>query len=379
MTMAIDPLKVLLVSEVFYPHTGGVSEHILYLYQNLRALGHDVKVLAPSFGRNEPYTSVNFLRLGRAFKFPKNQSFSAVTVGLTIPWKMKDILDHERFDIIHIHGPIAPVLPYYALKYSNAKNFVTCHAAYEDSMGYLLWEPVLEQYFRKIHGLIAVSEVARDSFSRYCPGDYRIIPNGVDTDRFQPDLEPMPQLKGYSPTVLFVGRFEPRKGLKYLLQAFPDVVKEFPTARLVVVGQGFLERLYRRSIKEHIAQNVIFAGYVDPQDLSRYYASCDVFCSPATGAESFGIVLLEAMATEKPIIASDIPGYRKVMENGKQGWFFNVCDPKDLASKLISLLHEPDLRLRMGKHGRKTAFNYDWRIIANKVADYYREVLSRGD
>lgn len=379
MTMVLRSLKVLLVSEVFYPHTGGVSEHMLYLWKNLRALGHDAKILAPSFGRNEPYTGEHFLRLGRAFKFPKNQSFYVVTIGLTIPWKIKHLLDRECFDIIHIHGPVAPVLPYFALKYSIAKNFVTCHAAHEYSMGYLLWEPVLEQYFRKIDGLIAVSEVARDSLSRYFPGDYRIIPNGIDTERFHPGIEPIPELRAYSPVVLFVGRFEPRKGLKYLLQAFPEVVKEFPTAKLIVVGEGFLEHFYRRYVSDRIGQNVIFTGYVDPEDLPRYYAACDIFCSPATGAESFGIVLLEAMASEKSILASDIPGYRKVMENGQQGWFFHPCDQKDLASKLLSLLREPDLRSRMGKHGRQTALSYDWRIIANRVSDYYHEILIRDD
>jgi phosphatidylinositol alpha-mannosyltransferase len=379
MTMADNPLKVLFVSEVFYPHPGGISEHILYLWKNLRILGHDVKVLAPSFGRNEPYTSGDFLRIGRAFKFPKNQSFYAITVGLTIPWKVKDLMNRGGFDVIHIHGPVAPMLPYFALKYSIAKNFVTCHAAYEGSLGYLLWEPVLEQYFRNIDGLIAVSEVARDSVSRYFPGDYRIIPNGIDTDRFRPDLEPIPEMKEHSPNVLFVGRFEPRKGLKYLLQAFVDVIKEFPAAKLIVVGNGFLEHYYRRYVAEHIEKNVIFAGYVSPEDLPHYYASCDVFCSPAIGAESFGIVLLEAMATGKPVLAADIPGYRKVMTNGEQGLFFNACDARDCAVKLITLLKDENVRSRMGKNGRHTALKYDWRLVTKQVVAYYHEVLDERD
>jgi len=369
-------LKVLIVSDMFYPHTGGVSEHMLYLCKNLRSLGHDARVLAPSFGDNGPYMHEHFLRIGKAISIPKNGSFSVITFGLLIPWQMRALLEREKFDIIHVHGPIAPVLPYFAIKYSNARNFATFHSAHEDSLGYLLWEPVLEQYFRKLDGLIAVSEVARDSVSKYFPGEYHIIPNGIDTDRFKPDNEPVADLQQYSPIILFVGRFEPRKGLKFLLKAFPEVVKEYPSAKLVIVGEGFLEGYYRRYIQRHIEESVIFIGFVPPEDLPRYYASCDVFCSPATGAESFGIVLLEAMASQKPIVASDIPGYRKVMEHDKQGLLFRPCDAGDLADKLIDMLQDSGRRKSMGMQGRKTALSYNWRNITERIVSLYYNALN---
>ncbi len=370
-------MKVLIVSDIFYPHTGGVPEHMLYLWKNLKEFGHEAKILAPSFGKNYPYVDEDFIRIGRAIKIPKNQSFSVLTFGITIPWKLRRFLAQENFDIVHLHGPVAPVLPYFALKYSHAKNFITFHSAHEESLGYVLWEPVLEQYFRKIDGLIAVSEVARDSVSKYFPGDYRIIPNGIDTNRFHPAVEPIPELEEYSPKVLFVGRFEPRKGLKFLLQAFPMVIKKFPQAKLIVVGKGFLERYYRRYVEEHIKGSVIFVGHVTPQDLPRYYKSCDIYCSPATGAESFGIVLLEAMATAKPIVASDIPGYRKVMEDGKECLFFKVRDPKSLAEKLITLLEDKKRMIEMGHNGRNKSLRYDWGIVTKQVLEFYSEVLNK--
>ncbi len=370
-------MKILFVSDVFYPHTGGVPEHIYYLWKTLKKMGHDARVLAPSYGDNAPYTDKDFIRLGRAINIPKNKSFSVLTFGILLPWKLRRILEREKFDVIHLHGPVAPTLPYLALKYSTAKNFITFHSAHSESLGYVLWEPVLEQYFRKLDGRIAVSKVARDSVSKYFPGDYQIIPNGIDTARFRPDVEPIKELEKYYPKILFVGRFEPRKGLKYLLQAFPLITKEFPSAKLVVVGSGFLERFYRRYIEEHIKENVIFVGKVNPEDIPRYYASCDIYCTPATGAESFGIVLLEAMATAKPIVASDIPGYRTVLEDGKEGLFFKVCDIKSLAEKIIYLLKNKDLMQKMGMAGRAKSLKYDWNIITKMVLDFYCEVLNQ--
>ena len=286
----------------------------------------------------------------------------------------------ENFDLVHIHGTIAPLLPYLALKYSHAKNVITFHSAHEGSLGYVLWEPVLEQYFRKIDGMIAVSDVARDSVSKYFPGDYRIIPNGIDTQRFNPDVQPMQHLAQYSPKILFVGRFEPRKGVRYLLQAFPAVIKRYPSAKLIVVGRGFLERYYRRYVEEHIKEHVIFCGHVSPDDLPRYYASCDIYCSPATGAESFGIVLLEAMATGKPIVASDIPGYKKVMVDGHEGLFFGTRSPQSLAEKINMLLGDRERMRAMGQRGREKALTYDWPKVTKHVVQFYEELLqSRRD
>jgi phosphatidylinositol alpha-mannosyltransferase len=370
-------MKILFVSDIFYPHTGGIPEHILYLYRTLRQMGHDAKILAPSYGNNSPWVDDTIIRLGRAIKIPKNRSFAVLTFGLSIPWKLRRFLEKENFDVIHLHGSVAPTLPYLALKYSKAKNFITFHSAHEKSYGYVLWEPVLEQYFRKLDGLIAVSTVARDSVSKYFPGEYRIIPNGIDTERFYPQVKPIEALAGYSPKILFVGRFEPRKGLKYLLQAFPMILRDVPTAKLVVVGQGFLERYYRHYVEEHIKGSVLFVGHVTPEDLPRYYVSCDIYCSPATGAESFGIVLLEAMAAQTPIVCSDIPGYRTLMEDGKEGLFFKACDPRALAVRIVSLLKDQKLRTEMGVNGRKKAMRYDWKKVTKQVLDVYCEVLNK--
>ncbi len=369
-------MKILLVSDIFYPHMGGVSEHIFHLWENLRGLGHDAKILAPSYGRNQPFVNEHIIRMGRAVKFPKNRSLSAITFGFTLPWSIQKLLRREQFDIVHIQGELGQTLAYFAIKYSTARNFITFHSCHEGSLGYTLAEPLMEQYFRKIDGLIAVSTVARDSASQHFPGTYRIIPNGVDIREFDGNVKPLASLAKYDPKILFVGRFEPRKGLKYLLQALPRIISVFPDAILVVVGTGIMERYYRRFIEEHVKDHVIFAVNAPREAIPGYYASCDVFCSPAIGAESFGIILLEAMAAGKPIVAADIPGYRTVLEQGREGVFCQPCDPDDLADKMIALLRDQDLREQMGRAGRAKARLHDWPIITRQVLDFYTEVLN---
>lgn len=366
-------MKILLVSDTFYPHVGGVSEHMFNLWKCLKSMGNEVRILAPSFGRNEPYDDPDFIRIGRAFKFPINKSISVIAVGFSISRQVKEYLDQQNFDIVHIHGPLSPVLQYFALKFSRTTNVITYHCAQESSLGYLLAEPILEQYDRKLHGRIAVSSVARDSVARYFQADYKIIPNGIDTSRFNPANRPLPELNGNGPRILFLGRFEPRKGLKYLLQAHSCVVKKFPEAKLIIAGQGILGKYYRMYIIDHIKSNTIVLDNVANDILPRLYASCDIFCSPATGAESFGIVLLEAMASGRPIVATDIPGYRQVMSDGQEGLMCRPCDHESLADALVNMIADPQRRREMGCKGREKSSAFDWRIITGKIYDYYQD------
>jgi len=181
------------------------------------------------------------------------------------------------------------------------------------------------------------------------------------------------------PTVLFVGRLEKRKGLKFLLRAWPMVLERQPDARLVVVGRGRPLEGYRRfAARQGWGSNdVVFAGYVSSDDLPRYYQSCDVFCAPNTGQESFGIVLLEAMAAGAPIVASDIPGYRDVLSNGLQGLLVEPRNPGAIADAVCRLLGNPELRASMRRSGQVKAQAYDWPQVAAQVLDYYYEVLER--
>jgi phosphatidylinositol alpha-mannosyltransferase len=370
-------VKILLVSDIFYPHVGGISEHMLNLWKYLKLKGNDIKILAPSFGKNKPYDDPDFVRIGHAFRFPINKSISVVAVGMSLARQVKEFLERHDFDIIHVHGPLSPVLQYYAIKFSRTTNIITYHCAQKSSLGYLLAEPILEQYDRKLHGRIAVSSVARDSVARYFQGEYTIIPNGIDTQRFTPGNKPLSELNGKGPRILFLGRFEPRKGLKYLLQAHSLVMKEYPEARLIIAGQGIMGRYYRIFMNNRIKNNVLIMDNVANEILPRLYASCDIFCSPATGAESFGVVLLEAMASGKPIVATDIPGYRQVMSHGQEGFLCRPRDHESLAHTLIDLLGDRKKQRDMGMRGRGKAVGFDWEIVSGQILHYYHDIRKK--
>jgi phosphatidylinositol alpha-mannosyltransferase len=189
------------------------------------------------------------------------------------------------------------------------------------------------------------------------------------------DAEPFPWAYDGTPRILFVGRFnEPRKGFKYLLRAMPLIHQQFPDARLLVVG-GAKPEQFEGLMDRYGVRNVDFVGLASPEELPRYYASCDLFCAPSTSGESFGIVLLEAMASGRPVVAGDIPGYRSVMTNGKEGLLVAPKNPQSLALGIVRLLSDTALRERLSAAGRATANRYDWPEIAHRVLAVYERAI----
>jgi len=298
---------------------------------------------------------------------------------------VKKILKQERFDVIHLHEPMTPALPLAVLRHvplSPQSVVVGTFHAYRESThpGYDYAKHIFKRFFDRLDGRIAVSEAVRDYLAPYFPGDYRIIPNGIDLECFSdPDLCPIERFDDGKLNILFVGRLEKRKGFKYLLRSFAQVKQAVPEVRLLVVGAYDKEDkapfvLYAR---QHRLRDVRFVGQVLEDDLPHYYRTCDVFCAPSTGFESFGIILLEAMAAGKPIVASNIAGYRGVLEDGEEGLLVQPEDERRLADALIRLLKDPALRGRMGRQGQAKAKDYSWHKVAQQVLDYYRELSER--
>lgn len=370
-----------MVSDTYYPYVGGIPDHIYNLSTEMRRRGHEVRILTSRFGGMtvECLTTVpdedQVQRFGRGLLVRSNKSFARLPIAWRPVARVRNYFKSERFDVVHIHGTLAPTLPLVALKASTSVNVMTLHSNYQRSLGYVLFWPVFRPYFNAIHGLVAVSEDARSSTARYFPGPYRIIPNGVDVEAFRPDAEPIPELRNGRPKILFLGRFEPRKGLKYLLMAFPEIVRQVPDVQLVVVGAGLFGYSYRGYLEKEVEEHVHWAGLVANEDRPRYYASCDVFCSPAVGNESFGIVLLEAMATGKPVVASDIDGYRRVLEHGREGLLVPARDTAGIAEALVRILRNPEQKKAMGAAGRDKAIRYSWPSVASQVEALYEELL----
>ncbi|HUH16930.1 MAG TPA: glycosyltransferase family 4 protein, partial [Methylomirabilota bacterium] len=218
-----------------------------------------------------------------------------------------------------------------------------------------------------------VSGAARHFINRYFPGEYRIIPNGVDLDRFT-QAQPYEELRDGTLNILFVGRFEERKGLIHLLKAYHRLRKRKVDARLLVVGAGPKLREYKRYVGLRGIRDVEFVGRASDEEKVRYFASADIYCAPNTGQESFGIVLLEAMAAGVPIVASDIHGFKRVVERNVQGILVEPRNPRALAAGLYTLARDPELRHQMGDAGRARAPEFSWERVTERIVDYYYDV-----
>ncbi len=368
-------MKILMVTETYYPLIGGIPDHIAHLTDELRKRGHSVKILTARFGRDRKGDDEDIVRIGRGIPIRANKSFARLTLGWRPSNQVKKFFMDYQPDIIHVHGSLAPMLPILALRHSKAKNVATFHAGHRKSTGYMIFRPLLMPYFRKLDGLIAVSKTAERAMSKYFRGHYKIIPNGVDTDGFNPKGELIEQFVNNRKRILYMNRLEPKKGLPHLLKALCHIKKAIPDVLLVVAGSGPFGKYYRNMVDDSISDNVVFVGKIPGRPVSlraSYYRTCDIFCAPSIGHESFGIVLLEAMACAKPVVASHIDGFKHVLEHGKEGLFFPPKDDKELAEAIVKILKDQKLAERMGKAGRNKALKYSWAKVAEEVEHFYK-------
>ena len=372
-------MKIALVSPYDYAYPGGVNNHIACLEERFTRMGHEVKIIAPS--SNPKKGSENAIFIGKPVPIRASGSVVRCPVSpkLLFSDRIKKMLEQEKFDIVHIHEPMMPALAISVLHHSSKELVVgTFHATRSNSWGYTMWKPLLKKWMAKLEGKIAVSKAALGFIDRYFPGDYRIIPNGIDLQRFSDKVAPIEKYRDGKLNILFVGRLEKRKGFKYLLGAYGRVKKEFPQCRLIVVSPpGRLCDKHEKIAVRRGLSDVVFAGYVSDEDLPCYYNTADMFCAPATGWESFGMVLLEAMATGKPIVASDIPGYAGLISRGVEGLLVKPRDEKTLAGAILTLLKDKPMREKMGQCGKKKAQDYSWDVVAQKVMDYYQYLLQK--
>jgi phosphatidylinositol alpha-mannosyltransferase len=372
-------LRVCLVSAAYRPYPSGVSEHVHHLALELQRLGHTVHVLTTRFShKDEADPGIPVTRLGRALLIPVNRSYATLPFGFGMPFQVPRFVGRNRFDLIHCHGVFPPEIAYWALVGTRAPAVVTFH-----TLGELPSEPLLRIFRtlfaglnRRISARIGVSQAGAEFAHRLFPGDYHVIPNGVDLDRFRPDAAVPALMRGNRPTVLYVGRFDKRKGLPVLLQAMPRVIAAVPSVRLIAVGGGLLEDECRRLARDScIGDRILFPGRATADELPGYYAGCTVFCSPATGGEALGIVLLEAMAAGRPVVASDIEGYNEVVTTELDGLLVPPENPVALSTALTRVLLSSELRAALSSRAQARAREFAWPGIARRVEQVYRKVL----
>ncbi len=366
-------MKIALVSPYDWVVAGGVNSHCARLREQFVERGHQVRIIAPASRRiDEP----DVVTIGkRPLSVPASGSLARISLSLTLAPAVERVLAEERFDIVHVHEPFMPVLPIHFLRYSEAVNVGTFHASREKHQFFYTWgRRHLQRWFRRLDGKIAVSPAAARYVEEYFPGYYNIIPNGVDVERFSAPAPPMPELADGKLNILFVGRPEKRKGLDYLIRAFALVQRARPDTRLIVVGAGKFDR-YERQARARGLHDVLFRSYVPYEELPRYHHSAHVFCAPATGFESQGIVLLEAMAAGLPVVASNIDGFAGVLTHDVEGLLVLPGDPERLAGTLLQLLDEPERRRRMADEGRARAQEFGWPRVSQQVLSYYERLL----
>ena len=350
---------------------GGVREHVSGLAEALIELGHQVSVIAPA--DDDAVLPPYVVPAGRAVPVPYNGSVARLAFGFVSASRVRRWLKEGDFDVLHVHEPTAPSLSLLACWVADGPIVATMHAAMPRSRALHVAQPILASALEKISGRIAVAEPARNTLVEHLGGDAVLIPNGVNVRKYE-KAEPLPGFPGTGGTLGFLGRTdEPRKGLDVLLAAFTLMAPQRPDLRLLIAGRGEPEEALSQ-VPAAYRDRVVLLGQVSDADRIRMLHSVDVFCAPNTGGESFGYVLVEAMASGAPLVASDIDAFRQVLRGGEAGELFAVGDPAALAEAAGRLLDDPARRAQLAAAASIAVREFDWSVIARDVVRVYQAV-----
>ncbi len=361
-------MRVALVCPYAFDDPGGVQTHVRALAGHLMARGSEVVVIAPVRGSvPDPW----FVPVGRPVDLRYNGSNAPIDPR---PWerrRVRSALAAFGPHVVHVHEPLAPSTGLWAVLESRAPLVGTFHSGASSARLFDLASPILRRVARRLTVRIAVSETARRFAEPRIGGPFVIVPNGVETDRF---AAAEPADLGPGTKLLFVGRLDPRKGFAVAVGAFARLGAARPEVRLVVVGDG-PERAALQALPADVRSRVTMMGTVPNVNLPPYEAACDVYLGPAIGGESFGVVLVEAMAAGIPVVASDVPGYDEVVRDGVDGLLVPPDDPAALATATARVLDDPGLARHLRAAGRERAATFDWSVIVERIEALYRRAL----
>jgi len=372
-------MRVALVTEFYYPHLGGVTEHVHNLARTLIQSGHHAIIISSHMAEpSRPHEGIDcdpayVHRIGTSRVVYSAGSFARVTTGHRLRQRIREILRRERIDLVHVHGGLNPVLGLVAPEAAGDLDIpvvATFHSWFHRSALCRIFRRPLQRRLDRHAAVIAVSQPVVEAHARYFEADWRIIPNGVDTSFFRPNGWGHPTSS--APELLFLGRLDPRNGLDTVLSAMPAVLEQFPEVRLTIAGDGPLRRLYQR-LAAPVGRHVSFIGSVNG-NRPVFYSRADLYLCPTTKA-SFGITLLEAMACATPMVVSDITGFRELVSGGDEAVLVPKNDSGAWAETIVSLLHDDRRRERMGSAGLSKAERFAWPRVAAEVTAVYRSVL----
>lgn len=364
-------MKVALACPYAWDDPGGVQVHIRELSRHLRAGGHEVLVLTPARRTpDEPWVRA----VGRPVDIPYNDSNAPIDPR---PWsfgRVRDALRGFGPDVVHVHEPFTPSTSLWATLAATAPVVATFHSGAERSRLYDVAAPVLRRIARRIVVRIAVSRAAERFASARLGGTFEIVPNGADVQRF---ARAQPADLGPGVKLLFVGRLDERKGFPTAVAAFASLAGLREDLHLVVAGDG-PQRVAVETLPAAVRDRVRLLGVVPNADLPPYHAACDLFLGTSVGGESFGIVLVEAMAAGLPIVASDIAGYDEVVRDGVEGLLVPPRAPAAVAEAVTRILDDPTMAEAMSAAGRERADTFDWTIVASRIEELYGRAIARG-
>lgn len=366
-------MRIALTTEYYYPHLGGVTEHVHNLALQLNSNGHEAIVITSDMGDNShdmPWVR----RVGKSRIIFSNGSFARLTTGWHLRRDIRDILREEKIDVVHVHGGLAPTFGLVAQDAADDLGIpvvATFHSWFTHSKLYRAFRKQCQVRLDRHAAVIAVSQPVVDAHSRYFEANWRLIPNGVDTDVFKPNGHRGTGDRSAAPNLLFLGRLDPRNGLDTLLKAMPAVVQRAPGAQLVVAGDGPLRGMYEHMARP-LGDSVKFIGRVNG-DRPHHYSAADMYLCPSTKA-SFGITLLEAMACSTPLVVSDITGFRELVDGGEEAMMVPMSNPDAWSEATLDVANNPERMRAMGDAGRTKALRYSWPAVTDRVMAVYREV-----
>jgi phosphatidyl-myo-inositol alpha-mannosyltransferase len=375
-------VRIALVTEYYYPHLGGVTEHVHNLAHQFQRQGHPTLVVTshmrpPPRGHDLPSDGADptfVRRIGTSRTIYSAGSFARVTTGRGLRAALRELFRREQVDLVHVHGGLNPTFGLVAPDAAwdlGLPVVATFHSWFARSALCRMFRGPLQRRLDRHHAVIAVSEPVVRAHARYFEARWEIIPNGVDTEFFHAGASSGPPAG--DPELLFLGRLDPRNGLDTLLAAMPRILERLPGARLTVAGDGPLRPVYER-LARPLGSRVEFVGRVNG-DRPEHYARAAMYLCPTTKA-SFGITLLEAMACGTPLVVSDITGFRELVGGSPEAVLVPVGNPTAWSSAILRLLDDHGGLAAMGAAGRRKAEAYAWPRIAARVMDVYRRVAA---
>lgn len=363
-------VRILLSCPYDWGAPGGVQVHVRQLAAELRARGHRTSILAPG---SRPSGDAGVRIVGRPVRVPYRGTVAPISFSPGSWRRIRSAMRSFDPDVIHAHEPLTPSTSMLAVLAASAPVVATFHASLDRSRLMELAEPALRQVSGRIDAGVAVSDAAASFVRRVIRVPLEVVPNGVDVGAFAHPGRPLEGLPA-GPKILWVNRLDPQKGFGIMLQAFEQLAWEVGEAHLLVAGDG-RDRVLLRSLPGDLRSRILRLGTVPHGELPRYHAAADVYVAPATGQESFGIVLVEAMAAGVPVVASDIAGYREVVRDGIDGLLVPPGDPNALAGAIRRVLFEPELAATLRDAGRSRADVFSWQAVAPRLEVIYDRVL----